>query len=75
MPSLVVEGMEALSPREQEVLDLLATGLRPDAIGRHLDITTATTRGHLKSIRRKLDVQSSLQAVVVGARMGLVSPG
>ena len=67
--------MERLSPREQEVLGLLASGHRPDAIARQLHITTATARGHTKSIRRKLAVESSLEAVVVGARLGLVTPG
>lgn len=61
-----------LSPREHEVLQLLAGGLNPDAIGRRLGISTNTSRGHVKSIRTKLGCTSALQAVTTAVRIGLL---
>ena len=63
-----------LSPRELEVLRLLADGLTSDTIARRLGITTYTCRDHLKRLRAKLDCSTTLQAVVIAARLGML-PG
>ncbi|MGH9116516.1 MAG: response regulator transcription factor [Acidimicrobiales bacterium] len=63
-----------LSPRELEVLRLLADGLTSDTIARRLGITTNTCRDHLKRLRSKLDCSTTLQVVVIAARLGLL-PG
>lgn len=60
------------SPREQEVLKLLADGLDATTISRTLGLSVHTTRDYLKSIRRKLGVNTQLAAVVTARRMGLV---
>lgn len=53
-----------LSPREREVLDLLAKGYRYREIGEALFISVETVRSHLRSIYDKLHVRSGTEAVV-----------
>jgi DNA-binding NarL/FixJ family response regulator len=54
---------ENLSPREHEVLDLLAQGYTYKEIGEMLKIGTATVRTHVQHICRKMHVRSRLEAV------------
>jgi DNA-binding NarL/FixJ family response regulator len=54
---------ENLSPREQEVLDLLAKGYIYKEIGEMLKIGVATVRTHVQHIRHKMHVRSRLEAV------------
>ncbi|HSP18880.1 MAG TPA: helix-turn-helix transcriptional regulator [Myxococcaceae bacterium] len=62
-----------LSPREQEVLALLARGHTYASIAVALEISFRTVQGHVKGIYRKLDVASKAEAAVLAARAGLVS--
>ena len=62
-----------LSRREIEVLTLLIDGLDVHAISAHLGISVHTTRAYVKSVLRKLDVRTQLQAVVTALRAGLIS--
>ncbi len=59
-----------LSPREQEVLELLAEGLSNKEIGRRLFVSANTVRFHVAAILDKLGASSRTEAVVVGARAG-----
>jgi DNA-binding CsgD family transcriptional regulator len=61
-----------LTEREHEVLGLLATGLNPTEVARHLAITTYTVRDHIKAIREKLDRPTAMAAVLEALRRGLV---
>jgi DNA-binding CsgD family transcriptional regulator len=61
-----------LTDREHEVLGLLATGLNPTEVARHLAITTHTARDHIKAIREKLDRPTAMAAVLEALRRGLV---
>ena len=54
---------DALSPREREVLELLARGLTADAIADRIFISVATVRTHIQAILRKLEVSTQLAAV------------
>ena len=54
---------EALSPREREVLELLASGLTADGIAERIYVSVATVRTHIQAILRKLDVSTQLGAV------------
>jgi DNA-binding NarL/FixJ family response regulator len=63
---------EALSPRELEVLAMLAEGLNNKDIARHLDISDNTVKFHLSSIFGKLGAANRTEAVMVGMRYGLV---
>jgi two-component system, NarL family, response regulator LiaR len=58
-----------LTPREWEVMDLLAQSLTTDQIADRLVVSTETVRTHVKNILRKLDVRSREEAVVVAYRM------
>lgn len=62
-----------LTPREFEVLGLLADGLGPTAIGRRLLVSPRTVGTHVEHIYRKLGVHTRAEAVVHAYRHGLVS--
>ena len=64
--------IESLTPREREVLQLLATGLDSASIARRLYISPRTERNHVANILAKLEVHSQLQAVVFALRHGVV---
>lgn len=64
---------EQITPRELEVLGLLAEGRQPKEIARSLGISVHTCRDYVKSLLVKLDSHSALEAVVVAIRKGLIS--
>jgi LuxR family maltose regulon positive regulatory protein len=61
-PVAVPETGETLTPRELEVLRLVAAGASNPAIAEQLFITVRTVKSHVSNILRKLDVSSRLQA-------------
>jgi DNA-binding NarL/FixJ family response regulator len=63
---------EALTPRELEVLQLLAEGLPNKTIARQLSISEHTVKFHLNAIMSKLGAQSRTEAVVRATRLGLI---
>jgi DNA-binding NarL/FixJ family response regulator len=65
-------GGARLTPREQEILDLLATGLDQRAIAERLVISPKTVATHIQRILGKLGVRSRAQAVAYAHRHGLV---
>jgi len=64
--------LEQLTPRETEVLLLMAEGLDNHAISEQLGIGFTTVRGHVQNILEKLDAHSKLEAVARAARAGLL---
>jgi two-component system, NarL family, nitrate/nitrite response regulator NarL len=64
-----------LTPKELEVLRLLAEGANSSEIARTLTISPNTVRTHVQSILAKLQVHSRLEAVAFAARNGLVTRG
>jgi DNA-binding NarL/FixJ family response regulator len=67
---------QPLAPRETHVLQLLATGLRPEAVADRLGISIHTVRSHLNNVMAKLQAHSKLEAVVVALGAGLIElPG
>jgi len=68
-----VAAAEAFTPREREVLALLARGLSNRDIADALDISAHTAKFHVNSILQKLGVERRTEAVVRAARMGLVT--
>lgn len=64
---------ETLSPRETEVLRLLALGRANKEIARELDIAEKTVKTHVSNILSKLGLQSRTQAALYAARIGLVA--
>ncbi len=63
---------EELTPREAEVLQLLAQGLSNKSIAGRLGISDHTAKFHVNSILSKLGAQSRTDAVVRAARLGLL---
>lgn len=66
---------EALTPREQDVLNLMARGLRNKEIARELHITERTVKFHANAIYRKLDVGGRTEAVSKALQRRLVKSG
>jgi DNA-binding NarL/FixJ family response regulator len=64
---------EALTPRELEVLGLLAQGKSNPQIARDLVISRATAKTHVERIIRKLEVSDRTQAVLRAIELGLVA--
>ena len=64
--------VEELTPRELEVLQLLAEGLANKAIAQRLAISEHTVKFHVNAIMSKLGAQSRTAAVVRATRLGLI---
>lgn len=65
--------IEPLTPREMDVLELLAEGLANRAIAQRLGISEHTVKFHLNAILGKLGAQSRTEAVVLAIRLGLLA--
>src|SRR5579864_5493178 len=63
-----------LSPREIEILDLVARGNSNKIIGRKLNISDQTVKNHVSAILRKLEVNDRTEAVVFALRNGWITP-
>ena len=57
-PRSAARGIDSLTPREREVLDLIADGLSSKEIGERLDMGVRTVETHRTHLRRKLDLPS-----------------
>jgi two-component system nitrate/nitrite response regulator NarL len=64
-----------LTPREREILCLLAEGQSNKMIARNLGISDGTVKLHVKSILRKLNVHSRVEAAVIAVEQGLRDQG
>jgi len=63
----------ALTPREREILGMIAEGLSNRMIARRLEISTYTVKFHVAAILAKLGAASRAEAVTVGVRRGLIT--
>lgn len=64
--------LDALSPRELDVLRLVARGCNYQETGSCLDIATSTVQAHVRNLYRKLDVHSKTEAVYEARQLGLL---
>lgn len=64
---------QQLSPRESEVMELIAQGLANPRIARALLVSEKTVRNHINSIFSKLEVQTRAQAIVAARQAGFGS--
>ena len=64
--------IEQITPREKEVLRMLAEGLSNKEIAAKLHMSVDTERTHMMNILNKMGVHSRIQALVFAARYGLV---
>jgi DNA-binding NarL/FixJ family response regulator len=62
-----------LTPREREVLVLIAKGFHVKRVAQLLDITPNTCSGYVKIIYRKLDISSRAEATLEATRLGYIS--
>ncbi|KGN31530.1 LuxR family transcriptional regulator [Knoellia sinensis KCTC 19936] len=65
-------GAETLTPREQEVLELVARGLSNGQVGQQLFISTKTASVHVSRILAKLGASSRTEAAAIARERGLV---
>jgi DNA-binding NarL/FixJ family response regulator len=71
-PPASVARVEAMSPREREVLGLLGLGLSNAEIGRRLYLSTATVKDYVSAVLAGLGVANRVQAAVVAQEAGIV---
>ncbi len=69
------EQLKPLSPRELQVLQLVAAGRSTESIAEELEISLHTVRNHIRNLRRKLNARTKLEAVVTGMRIGILGRG
>lgn len=65
------EALASLTPREEEILTLLATGDSNKGIANSLDISEQTVKTHVANIFRKLEINDRTNAAVLAVRLGL----
>ena len=66
------DGGATVSPREHEILRLIAKGLSNPQVASTLGVSRATVRTHLEHIYTKLDVSNRTEAVTEGIKKGLI---
>ena len=71
-PKAVVPETNKLSPREAEIIVMLAGGASNKEIARTLDLSESTVKIHVQGILRKLNLASRVQAAVYAVEHGLV---
>ena len=69
-----VEPEPRLTPRQREVLELVAAGLSTSEIAKKLTLSSETVRNHLRGVFRELHVHNRPEAIAAARRLGLLAP-
>jgi DNA-binding NarL/FixJ family response regulator len=67
--------LSTLTPRELDVLRLLAKGLSDAELTMRLQLSETTVKAHMTRILSKLNLRDRAQAIVVAYKTGLITPG
>jgi DNA-binding NarL/FixJ family response regulator len=70
-PPVAHEDQDSLSPRQRDVLGLLAKGLTYAEIARSLGLALSTVQTHVRAIYEKLEITSKAEAAVFATRTGM----
>ena len=62
-----------LTPRQREILDLIAAGLSTSEIADELTLSAETVRNHLRRVFRELNAHTRLEAIAAAQRLGLLA--
>jgi DNA-binding NarL/FixJ family response regulator len=74
-PASSFDALAGLTPREREILALVASGLSNDDIAERLVISPATAKTHVNRTMMKLNARDRAQLVVIAYESGLITPG
>lgn len=77
-PSLLsrrsTEQQPALSPREREIMDLLAQGLNGEQVAERLVLSSETVKTHIRNAMNKLEANTRVHAIAIALREGFIQP-
>jgi PAS domain S-box-containing protein len=72
-PSELVQVRPQLTPRQRQVLEMIASGLSTAEVARELTLSTETVRNHLRNASNELNAHTRVEAIATAQRLGLLA--